>query len=258
MIRFMRTRNWLWAAAPIAVLLALWEIVVRAGALDPLFFPPPSVLAATTVDVVRDGSLARHLAATLRRLTAGFFIGSLAGLSCGLLMGGSTRLRQMLEPLVSALYSTPKLTLLPMLMLFFGVGDASRIFLIAASSFVLMAMHALDAVRAVDPIHVQVARNYGAGRLDVFRKVYVPASLPMIFTGLRVALGRGLVITVSVELVTPSDGLGSMIWLAWQSFATERLYIGVLLTAILGGICHAGLRRLERKAIPWRGTGGEA
>jgi ABC-type nitrate/sulfonate/bicarbonate transport system permease component len=164
----------------------------------------------------------------------------------------------MFEPLVSALYSTPKLTLLPMLMLFFGVGDASRVFLIAASCFVLIAVHALDAVQSVDPVHVQVARNYGANRLAVFRKVYVPASLPMIFTGLRVALGRGLVITVSVELVTPSDGLGSMIWLAWQSFATERLYIGIILTALLGGIFHAGLRRLERGAIPWRNSGDAA
>jgi len=202
--------------------------------------------------MVRDGSLARHVAATLRRLAAGFLLGSLAGLACGLLMGGAARLRLMLEPLVSALYSTPKLTLLPMLMLFFGVGEASRVFLISASCFVLLAMHTLDAVRALDPVYVQVARNYGAGSLALFRKVYFPASLPMIFTGLRLALGRGLVITVSVELVTPSQGLGSLIWLAWQAFATERLYIGVIFTAALGGLFHAGLQRLERQAIPWR------
>jgi ABC-type nitrate/sulfonate/bicarbonate transport system permease component len=254
----MHLGKWILPAAPVVTLLALWQALAHARVLDPLFFPPPSVLATTAVEMIGDGSLARHLAATLRRLAAGFLLGSMAGLSCGLLMGGSMRLRQMFEPLVSALYSTPKLTLLPMLMLFFGVGDASRVFLIATSSFVLLAVHALDAVRSVDPVHVQLARNYGANRLAVFRKVYVPASLPMIFTGLRVALGRSLVITVSVELVTPSDGLGSMIWLAWQSFATERLYIGVILTAVLGGIFHAGLRRLERGAIPWRNSGGEA
>jgi ABC-type nitrate/sulfonate/bicarbonate transport system permease component len=249
-------RKWMWAASPFVILLALWQALAYTRVLDPLFFPPPSVLATTVVEMIRDGSLARHLAATVRRLAAGFLIGSLSGLSCGLLMGGSARLRQMIEPLVSALYSTPKLTLLPMLMLFFGVGEASRVFLIAASCFVLLAMHALDAVRGVDPVHVQVARNYGARRLDVLRKVYLPASLPMIFTGLRVALGRGLVITISVELLTPSDGLGSMIWLAWQTFATERLYIGVILTAALGGVFHAVLRRLERRAIPWRNSDG--
>jgi NitT/TauT family transport system permease protein len=253
----MRARKWMWATAPIVTLLGVWEALARTQVLDPLFFPPPSVLAATTVEVLRDGSLARHAAATLRRLAAGFLVGSLSGLACGLLMGGSVRLRHMLEPLVSALYSTPKLTLLPMLMLFFGVGEASRIFLIAASCFVLIAVHALDAVRSVDQVHVQVARNYGAHRLDLFRRVYFPASLPMIFTGLRIALGRGLVITVSVELLAPADGLGSMIWLAWQTFATERLYIGVLLTALMGGAFHAGLRRLERKAVPWRESGGE-
>jgi ABC-type nitrate/sulfonate/bicarbonate transport system permease component len=254
----MSVPKWVWAAVPFVTLLGLWEALARTQVLDPLFFPPPSVLAVTTVEMLRDGSLALHLAATLRRLVSGFLIGSLTGLPCGLLMGGSARLRQMLEPLVSALYSTPKLTLLPMLMLFFGVGEASRIFLIAASCFVLLAMHALDAVRSVDPVHVQVARNYGAERLDLVRRVYFPASLPMIFTGFRIALGRGLVITVSVELVAPSDGLGSMIWLAWQTFTTERLYVGVLLTALLGGAFHAGLRRLEREAVPWRESGGEA
>ena len=254
----MQVGKWLLPAAPVVVLLALWQALAHARVLDPLFFPPPSVLAVTLVEMIRDGSLALHLAATLKRLAAGFLIGSITGISCGLLMGGSARLRQMFEPLVSALYSTPKLTLLPMLMLFFGVGEASRVFLIAAACFVLIAVHTLDAVRSVDPVHVEVARNYGARRWDVFRKVYVPASLPMIFTGLRLALGRGLVITVSVELVTPSEGLGSMIWLAWQSFATERLYIGVILTAVLGGMFHAGLRQLERKAIPWRHSGGEA
>lgn len=253
----MHLGKWILPAAPVVTLLALWQALAHARVLDPLFFPPPSVLATTAVEMIGDGSLARHLAATLRRLAAGFLLGSMAGLSCGLLMGGSMRLRQMFEPLVSALYSTPKLTLLPMLMLFFGVGEASRVFLIAVSCFVLIAVHALDAVRGVDPAHVEVARNYGARRWDVLRKVYVPASLPMIFTGLRLALGRGLVITVSVELVTPSEGLGSMIWLAWQSFATERLYIGVILTAVLGGMFHAGLRQLERKAIPWRYSGGE-
>ncbi len=257
MMRFPRNANWLWTAAPFAILAAVWEILVRLGALDSLFFPPPTVLAVTAVEALRDGSLLKHVSATLQRLAAGFGIGALAGLACGLLMGVSSRMRRMLEPLVSALYSTPKLTLLPMLMLFFGVGDASRIFLIAASCFVLLTVHALDAARAVDPTHIQVARNYGAGRMQMLRKVYIPATLPMIFTGLRVALGRGLVITVSVELLTPSDGLGSMIWVAWQSFSTERLYIGVLTTALMGGLCHAGLRRLELHAIPWRDRGGE-
>ena len=139
-----------------------------------------------------------------------------------------------------------------MMMLLVGIGDASRIILIASGSFIMMAMHALDAVRGINTNYLDMARNYGAGRMMIFRKVYLRACLPQIFTGLRLALGRGLMITVAVELVSCPDGLGSMIWMGWQTFATEKLYVGVLVVALLGALLHNSLRKLEEMTIPWK------
>ena len=238
---------WLPAAA-----LILWQALAWAGAVDPLFFPPPSTMLASAGKMTLSGELPGHVRATLARMAAGFLAGAVPGLVTGLLMGGAARIRQTLEPIISAVYSTPKLSLFPMVMLFLGVGDAARIVLIAAASFTIAAIHGLDAVCNLDRVYVEMAVNYGARPMALFRRVYLPACLPYVFTGLRLALGRALVVAVSVELVSSSDGLGSMIWLSWQTLATDRLYVAVFLTAALGGLLHYGLRHLEKRLIPWK------
>jgi ABC-type nitrate/sulfonate/bicarbonate transport system permease component len=233
-------------------LLVLWQFLTVRGALDALFFPAPTALLATLGRVTQNGELPKHVQATFTRAAVGFLIGSVLGVGCGLALGAWAKARQSLEPLISALYATPKLSLFPMLMLFFGVGDASRVTLIALGSFIFTIIYAQDAVRNLNPAYVEMAVNYGARGRALFRSVYLPACLPQIFTGLRLALGRALVLAVSIELVSSSDGLGSMIWLAWQTFATERLYVAILVTGALGALLHFGLRRMEQKLIPWK------
>jgi len=191
------------------------------------------------------------LGATFSRMFLGTLIGTVAGLACGLAMGASDPVRRSLEPIVSALNSTPKLALLPMLMLFTGLSETARIVPIALTCFIVLAIHGLDAVRGVNRAYVELARNYGAGGRAMLRRVYLPASLPQMFTGLRIALGRALVITISVEMVSSSNGLGSMIWQAWQTFSTDKLYIGVFTAAVLGALFHNGLAWMEMRLIPW-------
>ena len=229
-----------------------WQTLVAVGVLDPLFFPPPSALVAAAGSLVKSGELGKHLQATVSRLLVGFLLGSLIGLICGVLMGAVEGVRKSIEPIVSALNATPKLSLLPMLMLLLGVGESPRTVLIAAGCFVMLAIHGLDAVRGISPGYLDLARNYGASPAMVFRKVYLPASLPQVFTGLRIALGRALTVTIALELVSCPDGIGSMIWMAWQTFSTERLYVGVITAALLGALCHNWLARLERRLIPWK------
>jgi ABC-type nitrate/sulfonate/bicarbonate transport system permease component len=216
------------------------------------------MLAGTIGEMLDDGELWRHLQATVGRMFRGFAIGSLAGLSCGLLMGAVAFIRRSLDPLISALWASPKLTLLPMLMIIFGVEDAPRIILIAAGCFIVVALHTLDAVRMVDPSYVELAANYGAGRAAILRRVYLPAVMPAVFTANRLALGRALTLTVSVELVSSPEGLGSMIFLAWQSFMTDRLYIGIMVTAGMGMLFHTSLRLVEGRLITWRGDAQKA
>jgi ABC-type nitrate/sulfonate/bicarbonate transport system permease component len=188
------------------------------------------------------------------RLAVGLAIGSGAGLFCGLAMGASRTVRRSLEFILSGLYSTPKLALLPLVMLLVGVNESAGIILIAASSFSIMAIHCLDAVRNLNRAYVDLARNYGAGASAVFFKVYLPGCLPQIFTGFRLAVGRALVMTISVEIIIASKGMGSLIWMAWQTFTPEKLYIAVLVIAGTGALLHYALLWFEKMLIPWKAS----
>jgi len=232
-------------------LLVLWQFLAAHQLVNTLFFPPPTAILSRGAAMMKSGELGAQVGTTLIRMLVGSAIGVTCGLACGLLMGAMGPFRRTFEPIVSALNSMPKLALLPMLMLFAGIGETARLVPIALTSFVILAMHGLDAVRGVNKAYVELARNHGAGRRALLRRVYLPASLPQVFTGLRLALGRGLVITISVELIGGQNGLGSMIWMAWQTFATEKLYIGVFTAAALGALFHNGLQALESRLIPW-------
>jgi ABC-type nitrate/sulfonate/bicarbonate transport system permease component len=236
---------------PILILVA-WEAASSLGLLNRLIFPPPSALLIAAKDMIARGELQEHLKATLSRLFLGFLLGSVAGLACGVVMGMVSGIRHSIEPILSGAYATPKISLLPIVMLFMGVGEPARVLLIAMGCFILMAMHGMDALRHVNHRYVELASNYGANRLVIIRKVYLPASLPQIFTGFRIALGRAMTITIALELVSCPNGLGSMIWMAWQTFYTEKLYIGVILSAILGTVLHFSLKRIEAKIVPWK------
>jgi len=240
------------------LLLACWQILAQLGILNPLLFPPPSKLLRAAASMLRSGDLTEQLRVSLMRLAAGLAIGAGAGLFCGLAMGASRGARRSLEFIISGLYSTPKLTLLPVVMLLIGVGNQAGVVLTALTSFGLMAIHCLDAVRNLNRAYVDLAINYGAGRREVFFKVYLPGCLPQIFTGFRLTVGRALVMTISVEMIISSNGMGSMIWKAWQTFTTEKLYVAVLVIAGTGALFHYALLWFEKLLIPWKTTSDTA
>lgn len=236
-----------------AVSLISWQIAASREWINPFFFPPPSTVLATAVRMAADGELARFLGSTLLRWAGGALIGIVLGICGGILMGVSQAGRRALEPVVSGLYSTPKLTLLPLLMLLLGLGDAPKVILIALVGFIFLSTQTLDAIRGVKQRYVEMAANYGAGRLVLVRRIYLPAALPQIFTGLRIACSRSLVVAISLELISGTNGLGALIWMSWETLATERLYVGILLAASLGIVMHRGLAALESVAVPWKG-----
>ncbi|MFN7923106.1 MAG: ABC transporter permease [Bryobacteraceae bacterium] len=235
-----------------ALVLGLWELAVRLGAIDPLFFPPPSALAGTAFNLLRSGDLLQALAGTLTRAASGFLPGALGGIALGAAIGLSPTARRIIEPSVSSVYSMPKLALLPVFLLILGVGETARIALIAVGTLLVMTMQVFDGVRGIDPGYVELARGYGASSLMVLRKVYLPGALPHIFTGARITFGRALVIAISVELVTGATGLGRLIWYAWQTFSAERLYVGVAAAGFLGFLSQSIFRFLERRLVGWR------
>lgn len=242
-----RSAGWL---TPLA-LLALWQAASWAGWTNPLFFPPPTRLAAAAWRLAKGGTLETNLAATVARTLAAFLIGGVSGIAFGFLLGSTAGLRTAVRPMLSAALATPKITLLPLFMLLLGLGEPALLMPAAATCFVICAVHSMDAVMGLDRSYVDLARNYGAGSWEQVRYVYLPGSLPRLFTGLRVSLGIVLVLNLSAEMLSSENGLGAMIWMGWQTLAVDNLLVGVLTAALLGFAVQAMLDTLERRLIPW-------
>lgn len=236
------------------LILVGWQLASTRGWINTFFFPPPTRVLAQAWAMTIDGELMRELASTLRRYSIGVTIGCACGIGCGLAMGLSTIARRALEPLVAGLYSTPKLALLPLVMLLLGIGDVSKIALISLVGFIFLASQTFDAIRGVDVAYVESAINHRAGLRRLIWRIYAPAVLPQVFTGLRMALTRSLVVAISIELVSGLDGIGAIIWQSWETLATERLYVGVSLAAAMGISMHWIVSRVEDRLVPWRGN----
>jgi NitT/TauT family transport system permease protein len=234
-----------------AAMLTAWELVSRAELISPVFFPPPTRVLAALATLAVDGRLWPHLGATLGRVLTGFACGGSVGLLAGLVMGRSRRARAVVEPIVAALHPVPKIALLPLAMLVFGLGEASKVALVAVATFFPMAINTEAGVRLLNPVHLEVARNYGAAGLRLYRRVILPGSLPMILTGVRLGLNLAFLLAVAVELAAGQTGLGRLVWFSWQTLRTEELYATLVVTALLGASFHQIVRALERRFVPW-------
>ena len=241
-----------WPAVLVTIALAmLWEIWARRSSSFSVLFPAPSVIAAALFRQAAAGELIRTVGATLGRLTSGFVLGGAPALLLGLAMGFSPRVRAAVDPLVAAAHSIPKIAVLPILMILFGLGEAPKIVVVAAAAFFPLLISTMAGVRQISPIHFEVAHSYGASASRVFWRVLLPGSLPQILSGARIALNSSLLITIALEIVAARNGLGATIWLAWQTFRVEDLYAALLVASLLGVGFNTTLVRLEKRLVPW-------
>lgn len=234
-----------------AAALVLWELLARAGIINTLFFPAPTAIAAELIRTLANGVMIEHLSATLLRVFPGLLLGGTAGLVAGLAMGMSKRLRLVMDPFVAGLHPIPKLALLPLFMIMFGIGEWSRIVAIAVATFFPMLINAMAGVRQISPVHFEVARNYGADRWQILRRVVLPGSLPLVLAGTRLAANIALLITIAVEITASDTGLGALVWLSWQVLRVEQLYATLVVIAVLGVALTAGLQWIARRFVPW-------
>lgn len=232
--------------------IGLWEAAVRTNLLDWRFFPAPSAIVGTFSTLVASGELAVHVAASLKRVLLGFVVGAVPGLVLGLAMGMSRWVRAMLNPLVAATYPIPKSAIVPLLLLIFGLGDASKVALVATGVFYLVLINTAAGVMTIEPTYLEVGKNFGAGRIQLFLTVALPGALPLIFAGLRLGMGIGLILIVIGEMVGAKNGVGYLIWQAWTIFAVERMYVGLVVIALLGWLTTLILDHAERTLIPWK------
>jgi len=242
-----------WASTLLVMgLLLTWEWGVYSQIISPLYFPAPSFIFNTILKQMIKGALLEHTTATLWRMLWGLLVGGMAGLILGLAMGWSHRLRSVLDPLVAAIHPLPKIALLPLIMVIFGVGDLSFEIVIATGAFFPLLINTMAGVAQIQPIYFEVAQNYQAGLLKIFQRIIWPGSLPLILVGLRLALNTTLLLAVAVEMIGAQTGLGAMIWMAWTTMRVEEVYVSLSIILGLGMSMNLLLNYAHQRWVPWQ------
>lgn len=237
--------------SPIAMLV-LWEIATRTGILDARFFPAPSQIFDTLVTLVGNGVLWKNTWASLQRLFWGSLLGGIPALLLGIAMGLYRPLRAVVDPLVSATYPVPKSAIMPLILLIFGLGEASKIVMVAIGVFYPVIINAVAGVREINNVYLDVGHNFRASRWQVFKTIALPGALPLIMSGIKLGIGMGLILIAIAEMIGAKSGLGYMIWNAWEVLSVETMYVGLLTIALLGFLFTLLLNEIEQVMIPWR------
>lgn len=236
----------------ILVILLLWELVCRMGIMPPLFLPAPTAILSAGWDMLTSGELHENLWASLYRILVGYAIGAVCGIVVGLLLGFSKWVDAVVSPIVYSIYPIPKIALLPLIILWLGIGETPKFTMIALGVFFPVVINTFSGVKNVDPIWIKAAVTFGSSHFNVIRKVILPGALPMIFAGLKLAAGTSLLLLVSAEMIAAQQGVGSMILHYGNLMITTKLMVGVVVLSLLGLLFNRGLQWLENKLLPWK------
>ena len=234
------------------LLLALWEGLLAAGVGDRRFVPAPSDIFGQFVQVTMSGELITHTLVTLYRVSVGYVIGAAPAVAVGLLMAMSKPVRIFFDPLIAALFPIPKVALMPLLLLAFGFGDASKIALVAIGVFFPVCVNTYAGASNIEKIYWDVGKNFGASHWTMFRRVVLPGALPMIFAGLKIALAVAFIILVASEFVATKSGIGYMIWNSWELLQVDIMFAGIVTIGILGLISSVLFEWVQARVIPWK------
>jgi ABC-type nitrate/sulfonate/bicarbonate transport system permease component len=237
------------------LLLLLWEGAVHLGLVDRRFFPAPSEVVVRIGELLANererSRLLLDIGVTFQRLLFGYLIGAISGVAVGLAMGLSETIRYSMGPLVNAMFPMPKLAIFPLLIVIFGLGDPSKVALIALGVFFMTCLNTLSGVLYSNPVHREMAQAFRIPRLTRWFRIVIPSAMPSIVTGLKLGLGQALILVVSAEFVASQDGLGQFIWQAWQVLDVSRMFMGLVVIALTGGAAVLFGELLERRLIPW-------
>jgi len=239
-------------AASIIVVIALWEIFGRQ--VNPLFLSYPSAIGRAFLQIVVTGEFQRSALGSLHVFAVGLSIALVLGIAIGLLMGRYRLAEYLLDPYVYALDATPRVALIPLLLLWFGLGNSSKIAIVFLSGLFPVLMNTFSGVRTVSAQLVEVGRAYGAGEGKLFTKVILPATLPFIMAGIRLAVGRALIGIITAEMFTAVTGMGALLVRYSSALATDKFFVPVILLALLGVILSNIVEKLQKRLAPWKET----
>ncbi len=228
-----------------------WEVSVSGGFVNPLFLSSPTMVAIKMYEMFADGSIWVHLWATGKVVVLGYSISVLIGVPLGTLMGRSVLVRDTLEPFIMAQYSAPTAAFLPLLIIWFGIGLWSKVILVVLGGVFVIIINTQAGVANVDRRLIETARSFRASEMQILRKVVAPSALPFIIAGLRLAIGRVLIMVVVAELFAANAGIGYLIFQAGAMYDTTLIFVGVTILAVTGVFLNSCLRRVERRLAPW-------
>jgi ABC-type nitrate/sulfonate/bicarbonate transport system permease component len=239
-------------AMSVIVVLILWEIFGRQ--VNPLFLSYPSAIARAGVQLLESGEFQRQALGSLQVFAIGLSVALVFGIGMGLMMGRYRLAEYLFDPYVYALDATPRVALIPLLLLWFGLGPSAKIAIVFLSGLFPVLMNTFSGVRTVSASLVDVGRAYGAGEGKMFAKIILPAALPFVMAGTRLAVGRALIGIITAEMFTAVTGMGALLVRYSSAMATDKFFVPVIFLALLGVILSSAVEKLEKRLAPWKET----
>jgi len=239
------------------LLIAVWQIAGTAGGLNEAILPTPRKLLEVFGEVLRDGSLFKHIFKSLRRVLLGYITGATLGVVLGVTLGLSPIMKRLFSVILEVLRPVPILAWVPVLILFVGIGEESKVIAIAIGSFWSILLNTTDGVRNVDIKYKEVAEIFSKTKWDTIFQVILPAALPSIFTGLRIGIGSAWLSVIGSEMIASSAGLGYYISYNREMMKAAHMYVGVVTIGVIGWLINILIRRIESRALRWNSRGKE-
>lgn len=247
----------LWGGLAVAIFLIAWQVLSSAGVVNSFLLSTPSAIVAAAYRLFSTGKLNGDLLTSAKAFGEGFGLAVLFTVPLGLLLGWYRIFDYAVEPLISALYAVPKVAILPLILIWVGVGIESKLLMVFIGAFFPLVINLRAGVRAIDGAYVRLAKSFGASPGFLLQSIILPGSLPFLLTGLRLAVARGLVGLVLGELYTGNEGIGFFLTVAGQQFRVADMFVGVLIIAFAGLSSSILLTRLERSFDRWRPAVGQ-
>jgi NitT/TauT family transport system permease protein len=235
------------------VVLVVWQILAKTHTIDSRFWPAPTDVASQLWTALLHGDLAHDTLLTTQRLAIGLLIGGSLGLIAGVGMGLWRPVRIALRPLIAMTYPIPKIAILPLFLVIFGIGETSKWALVAVGVFYMVAINTFAGIQTIDPVFEETATVYRVSWWRRIRTVTLPGALPLIITGLELGIGVGFLLVVAAEFVSAQSGLGYSIWQAWQTFNVPLMYAALAVVAVYGIAIQLVSRWLNHRLAAWRG-----
>ncbi|MFQ5888280.1 MAG: ABC transporter permease [Candidatus Hydrothermarchaeales archaeon] len=230
----------------------LWEVISRLGVVNPLLLPAPSSVVIALFALVKSGELMVHTSASLYRAFFGFLIAAIIAIPHGILMAWFRFFDDVSSPIIELFRPIPIAALIPVSILWFGIGNESKIAIIAFGCYFPILLNTISGVRNVDVALIKVARLFNANRRQTLSKIVLPSSLPSIMTGLRISIAFSLILLVITEMIGANSGLGFMILDAEYAFQTEKMFAGIFIIGFIGLILNEFTVRIERRLTRWK------